>query len=104
MATPLPAQPDQMNHSWWQPILRWAIWTIVMSLIVGWLARSRLKARRNSDTRRLIHPPTTLIIGMSGFVFFAGLAILSNIFSNATTTWVTTTVFVGLALLSLPIL
>lgn len=76
----------------------------MVSLVLGWLARSRLKALRNSDTRRLAHPLSTLIIGMAGFVFFAGLAIVSNIFANRTTTWLTTAIFVGFALLSVPVL
>ena len=50
------------------------------------------------------HPPSTLIIGLACFLFFAGIAVVSNVFANATTTWLTTTVFVGFALLALPIL
>ena len=37
------------------------------------------------------------------FLFFAGIAVISNVYANATTTWLTTTVFVGFALLALPI-
>src|SRR5207237_7649401 len=53
--------------------------------------------------RRLQHPPSTLIIGLVCFSFFAGIAIVSNVFANATTTRLTTTVFVGFALLALAI-
>src|SRR4029077_8628375 len=35
------------------------------------------------------------------FLFFAGIAIISNVFPNRTVTWWTTAVFVGFALLSL---
>jgi hypothetical protein len=41
--------------------------------------------------------------GSSVFCFFAGIAVISNVYANATTTWLTTTVFVGFALLALPI-
>jgi hypothetical protein len=51
----------------------------------------------------LQHPPSTLIIGLVCFLFFAGIAVISNVYANATTTWLTTTVFVGFALLALPI-
>jgi hypothetical protein len=72
-----------------------------MTLVMGWVARSRFKARPHSDSQRLVHPPSTLIIGVVVFLFFAGIAIISNIFPNKTVTWWTTAVFVGFALLSL---
>jgi hypothetical protein len=49
----------------------------------------------------LVHPPSTLIIGVVVFLFFAGIATISNVFANKTVTWWTTAVFVGFALLSL---
>jgi len=51
----------------------------------------------------LVHPPSTLIIGVVVFLFFAGIAIISNVFPNKTVTWWTTAGFVGFALLSLPL-
>jgi hypothetical protein len=42
--------------------------------------------------------------GLAGFFLFAAIAVISNVFANATTSWKTTTVFVGFALLTLPIL
>ena len=47
-----------------------------------------------------MHPPSTLIIGLICFGCFAGMAIVSNVVRNKTTTWWTTTIFVGFALLS----
>jgi hypothetical protein len=76
------------------------LWGIVMVLVMGWVARSRLRARPPSDSRRLVHPPSTLVIALIGFPFFAGIAVVSNIFANRTTTWWTTTGFMGFALLS----
>ena len=83
--------------------MQWTLWTIIMSLIMGWVARSRRQPRAAGYARRLQHPPSTLIIGLVCFSFFAGIAIVSNVFANATTTWLTTTVFVGFALLALPL-
>jgi hypothetical protein len=65
-----------------------------MAIVMGWLARSRLRARPASDTRRLVHPASTLIVGLVAFAFFAGLAVVSNVVPNKTTTWWTTAVFV----------
>jgi hypothetical protein len=84
----------------WEPILRWTLWGIVMALVMGWVAASRLRRRPTSDARRLVHPPSTLIIGLAGLVFFAGIAVLSNGYANRTTTWWTTATFTGFALLS----
>jgi len=52
----------------------------------------------------LQHPPSTLIIGIAGFLFFAAIAVGSNVYANATTHWWTTAIFVGFALLALPVL
>ena len=45
----------------------------------------------------------TLIIGLAGFLLFAAIAVVSNLFANATTSWWTTGIFVGFALMALPI-
>lgn len=81
-------------------IVQWAAGAILMTLVMGWVARSRFKPRRPSDLRRLVHPISTLIIGLIGFIFFASIATISNVFPNRTTTWWTTTGFIGFALMS----
>jgi hypothetical protein len=83
--------------------LQWTLWLVVMAIVMAWLARSRLRARPASDARRLVHPASTLIVGLVAFAFFAGLAVVSNVVPNKTTTWWTTAVFVGFALLALPL-
>jgi len=72
-----------------------------MSLLMGWLAKSRLRARPTLDARRLAHPSSTFIIGAVCFLFFTGIAVVSNIFRNETTTWWTTAIFIGFAILSM---
>jgi hypothetical protein len=100
MHVPVLMAMTSRSESW----LQWTLWTIIMSLIMGWMARSRRQPRPAGYARRLQHPPSTLIIGLVSFLFFAALGVISNIFANATTTWLTTSVFVGFALLALPIL
>ena len=90
------------NRAWWITLLQWTLWGVLMLIIAGWLGKSRFRARPASEARRLVHPPSTLIIGLICFAFFAGLAIVSNVFRNQTTTWWTTAVFTGFALMSLP--
>src|SRR5947209_20060121 len=75
----------------------------IMRLIMGWVARSIRQPITDGNARQFQNPPSTLIIGLVCFSFFAGIAIVSNVFANATTTWLTTTVFVGFALLALPL-
>ena len=89
------------NHSSW---MQWALWGLLVSVIMAWVARSRGRTRPTSDAHRLQHPPSTLVIGISGFLFFAAIAVVSNVYANATTHWWTTAIFVGFALLALPVL
>ena len=88
------------NHVW----LQWMLWGLLMSLVMGWVARSRNRPRAAGSAQRLQHPISTLVIGLSCFLLFAAIAVISNVLANATTSWKTTTVFVGFALLALPIL
>jgi hypothetical protein len=81
-----------------------ALWGLLMSVVISWIARSRERPRSAAAAQRLQHPISTLIVGLSGFLFFAAIAVVSNVFANATTSWKTTTVFAGFALLALPIL
>jgi len=81
-----------------------ALWGLMMSVVISWIARSRERPRPAAASQRLQHPISTLIVGLTGFLFFAAIAVVSNVFANATTSWKTTTVFVGFALLALPIL
>jgi hypothetical protein len=89
------------NHSAW---LQWTLWGLLMSAIMAWVARSRGRTRPASDARRLQHPPSTLVIAIACFLLFAAIAVVSNLYANATTHWWTTAVFVGFALLALPLL
>jgi hypothetical protein len=90
------------DRAWWITVIQWTLWGVVMLIVMGWLGKSRFRARPASEARRLVHPPSTLIIGLIGFAFFAGLAFASNVIPNETTTWWTTSGFVGFALLSVP--
>src|SRR5262245_31470234 len=84
----------------WATALKWAVWAVLMALVMGWLGRSRFRARPLRQTRVLAHPPSTLIAGLACFGLFAGLAVVSNVFRNSTTTWWTTALFAGFAALS----
>lgn len=89
---------------WWAGAIKWTIWAIVMTAVMAWLARSRLKPRPPAESGRLYHPASTLITGFAGFAFFAGVAVISNVYANRTTTGWTTALFVGFAVMSVPIM
>jgi hypothetical protein len=91
------------DRPWWTIVAQWTLWALVMFVVMGWLAKSRLRARPTSDARRLTHPPSTLIVGALCFAFFAGITVISNVVPNRTTTWWTTSIFVGFAALSAPL-
>jgi hypothetical protein len=84
----------------WTTALQWTLWALIMVLVMGWIGRSRFRVRPTAGAPTLGHPPSTLIVGLMCFGFFAGIAVASNVFRNKTTTWWTTIVFVGFALLS----
>jgi len=88
------------NRVW----LQWTLWGLLMSLVMGWFARSRTRPGHAGSAQRLQHPTSTLVIGLACFLLFAAIAVISNVFANATTSWKTTTVFVGFALLALPVI
>jgi hypothetical protein len=88
------------NRAWWITLLQWTLWGVIMLIVTGWLGKSRFRAWTASRARCLVHPPSTLIIGLVCFAFFAGIAVVSNVIPNETTTWWTTSAFVGFALLS----
>jgi len=92
-----------MRRDWWVSVLQWSLWGVVMVIVMGWVARSRLRARPEGDQRTLRHPISTLLIGLMGSAFFFGIAIISNtVGKNATATIWTTLGFVLFGLASLP--
>jgi len=72
-----------------------------MSLTMRWIARSRYKRHPASEAHRLVHSHSTFVVGLLGFCFFLGLAIISNIYKNPTVTIWTTHGFAGFSLLFL---
>jgi len=90
-----------MQESW--HLLQWPIWGLVMALTMRWLAKSR--SGRSSATGPkvgvLVHPKSTLIVGIVITAFFLSIAVISNtVAKNSSTTLWTTLVFVGFGLLS----
>lgn len=92
-----------MGKVWWVELVQWTVWGIAMAGVMGWVARSRLKSSAKARSGQLHHPKSTLVVGEVCFVFFAGIAIVSNVYANETTTWWTTALFVGFAAMAVPV-
>jgi hypothetical protein len=75
-----------------------------MSIVMGWLARSRKRGRQGADPQVISHPTTTFVIGLACFVLFGSMLVISNVVPNETTTRWTTSVFLGFTLLSVPLI
>ncbi|MCA3040833.1 MAG: PH domain-containing protein, partial [Rhodocyclaceae bacterium] len=94
-----------MNRDWWMPLVQWTVWGIAMAVVMGWVAKSRLRQRPDSERRTLRHPISTLVIGVVGAAFFFGIAIASNtIGKNPTATVWTTALFIAFGLASVPMI
>jgi hypothetical protein len=58
-----------------------------MAQVMGWMSRGRFRARPVLKAHLLVHPPSTLVLGLFGFGMFAGMALYISLFPDDTTTW-----------------
>jgi Bacterial PH domain len=91
------------ERPWWSLVLQWGIWALVMSLVMGWLAKARRPAAVRERAQVLTHPPTTLIVGMVCTGFFILLAVLAGMYAKADDWW-TPYAFLCFALLGAPLI
>jgi hypothetical protein len=92
-----------VNNGWWSD-LEGVLVVIVTGLVMGWLAKARIRQRPTSEAGKLVHPASTLVIGLVPMAFFLGIAVISNTFGkNRTTTIWTTLAFIGFGALGLPL-
>ena len=80
------------DRPWWTVALQWAAWGAVMTLVMGWLSRSRTAAPQGA-VGLLQQPRSTLVIGWVCTIFFAALAGLSRAFPGQNPTIWPTMVF-----------
>jgi len=85
----------------WASLLQWPLWAIAVGAVMAWVARSRSRAAAPHQGHRLAQPTGTLVIGVAAFLLFGAITVVSNAFANSTTTWWTTAIFVGFALMGL---
>lgn len=76
------------GRPWWLYALQWAAWLVAMMLVAWGLARARKAARPSGTALVLVHPATTLIIGIVGIAFFGILSVVSAYYMDADEWWV----------------
>jgi hypothetical protein len=92
-----------VKDAWWSG-LQGAVVAVVTGLLMGWLAKARLRKRPVTDAGKLVHPTSTLILGLVPMVFFLGIAVISNtIGKNSSSTIWTTLAFIAFAALGVPL-
>src|SRR5262245_30655461 len=62
-----------MEARGWAIWVQWGLWVFLMTLIMGWLGRTRDRARPAAEAGHLAHPRSVLIIGVVCTVLFVGL-------------------------------
>jgi hypothetical protein len=87
------------SRPWWTHAIQWAVWLVLTALVMGWLARARLRPRAAGDRHTLEHPVATLVIGLVSTAFFLTLTILSARASGPGRSSWAPFVFLALALL-----
>lgn len=92
------------NRPWWTSTLQWAIWGVVMALVMGWLSLSRTHARPPEEQSLLRHPRSTIVVGVVCSGFFLALAVLSSLFPGKDGSPAISLLFVGFACLGAPLI
>jgi hypothetical protein len=92
------------ERPWWAPVVQWGLWAVIMALVMGYLARRRSAPRPQEDEGKLVHPASTLVLGLVCGGFFLSIAVLCLLFPGKTGSPALSLFFIGFALLGVPLL
>lgn len=84
--------------------MQWTLWAVAMGAVMGWLARSRAESPPPQGAQLMIHPRSTLIVGLVCTGLFLVIAVLSAVFPGKTGSPAVTLFFLGFAALGLPLI
>lgn len=87
------------DRPWWGAAVQWGLWAVIMGIVMGWLARSRTQPGASQGGQALVHPRSTLIIGLVCTGLFLLIAALSAVFPGKTGSPLITLFFLGFAAL-----
>jgi hypothetical protein len=77
---------------------------VVMTAIMGWLARTRTRPRAPEEPHTLAHPRSTLVIGLVCGGFFLVLAVWSAVLPGKSGSPLISLLFLGFAALGAPLI
>jgi len=99
----LPPEARSVKDAWWSDI-QGVLVVIVTGLVMGGVAKARMRKRPATEARKLVPPKSLLVIGLFPIVFFLGIAVISNTVgkNDSTTIW-TTLGFIAFAALGVPV-
>ena len=94
------------NGPWWAQVLAWGTWFVLMSLVMGWLARSRQRPRSGSRQGVLEYPRSVFVLGLVCSGLFLAFALLSLLLPGKTGSPLIPLFFffLGFALLGVPLI
>jgi hypothetical protein len=92
------------NRPWTTFAAQWGLWFVLMSLVMGWLSRSRMRPRAAGEANVMRYPLGILILGIVCSGFFVALAVLSYLFPGKTGSPIISLSFLGFALLGVPMI
>jgi Bacterial PH domain len=75
-----------------------------MTAVMGWLARARARPRAPQETHTLVHPRSTLVVGLVCAGFFSVLAVWSALFPGKTGSPLISLIFLAFAALGVPLM
>lgn len=90
------------DRPWWATVVQWTVWALIMSAVMGWLGRTRMKARPAGEDRLLRHPTSTLVIAIVGLGLFGTVTVASIVTSKGPGDWWIPLVGLGFMLMSVP--
>jgi hypothetical protein len=91
------------NQPWWQPVAQHAVWLLVMSAVMAWMAKSRLQPRGKVPAGEMVYPASMLIIALVCVVVFAAITVLSWVYPAPNFAVFVTLFFAGFTLLGVPL-
>jgi hypothetical protein len=92
------------TRPWWATAFQWGLWALVMAAVMGWLARARVRPRAPQEAHTLVHPRSTLVVGLVCAGFFSVLAVWSALFPGKTGSPLISLFFLAFAALGMPLM
>jgi hypothetical protein len=85
------------DRPWWSYAIQWGAWFVIMSIVMGWLSKSRVNRPVSNNPGILQYPLSLLVIGIICSVFFIAASVFSLTYLKPTDTFWPVIVFAAFA-------